>query len=227
MTDSSIPQNAFDPRLAAPEKETSLRDFLRQQTRDSHTSLDRRLASIGNGEMKIDDYYNFILMNLAAYRALETFLSQYMHNTTDLFFVWLRGNRHHLEIDAAAMALPAIETPTFSMPSFGTPEQAGLAYVLEGARAGARFVHRQLQKSEFFVPSTKLSAEFLAGAFDRDHESHSFARLAPDIIGDRASTRALTAALSTFTLFSHALDQALGRRADHVVDTDAPLEICQ
>jgi len=129
-----------------------LRERLRAATSKSHAALDA-VAAAWNLDTP-EGYGAFLLASAVALAPLELALERAGVGT------WLadwprRARRAALARDLAALDLP-IRTPTASptpTPAFG----AGVLYVLEGSRLGARVLARQVRRADPRLPLAYLT----------------------------------------------------------------------
>lgn len=132
--------------------EISLRDHLRAATSESHAALDDKVAAWRL--QTLSGYGAFLTASAAALAPLEVALE------TAGVGAWLpdwpgRARRHAVAADLAGLGLRAPEIDTAVVPSrdFG----AGLLYVLEGSRLGARFLARQVRAADAGLPLAYLT----------------------------------------------------------------------
>ena len=133
--------------------DTSLRDHLRAATAESHAALDATVAAFGLGTPA--GYAAFLTASAVALGPLERGL--------ELAGVgaWLpdwprRARRGGLARDLAMLgkAPPPVREPaSVPSPAFA----AGLLYVLEGSRLGARFLARQVRAAGAGLPLAYLT----------------------------------------------------------------------
>ncbi|MBP0616778.1 biliverdin-producing heme oxygenase [Jiella mangrovi] len=208
------------PRIRRTIGSDDLRTFLRARTADGHARLDGRLGAVASAPTA-DDHHRFILMNLVAYRALSRFVSSRSHGETGPVAAMTKAGLDRLENDARSMGIDCDGQLGFDLPSYQTPEAAGLAYVLEGSKLGAKVIHRRLVKAGLLAPETGISAVFLASAFeptdrapaDRPGPMPIFAALASQVEDeDGPRGRAVNAAIATFALFERSLDHVVATR---------------
>lgn len=183
-----------------------LRAFLRVHTAERHARLDARFADFA-GPRTVESYRRFIAMNLLAHRELSAFFATIHDVAATGLKTSIATNLRHLEADRATMDLDCPRDCSFSLFPCETSEVAGLAYVLDGSRLGARFIYRRLEKAGVLGPQDgEVSTRFLRSAFDRDATSpEGF-----DISGaedPEVKERSLAAALATFALFERCLDR--------------------
>lgn len=148
---SPLPRDGFDP-AGGNLSESSLRDRLRAATSESHAALDAQVAA-----WRIETtvgYGAFLSASALAIAPLERALER--AGVAEWLPDWPgRVRRTVLAKDLAALGL---ETPPFAtalVPSqdFG----AGLLYVLEGSRLGARVLARQVSASGHDLPLAYLT----------------------------------------------------------------------
>lgn len=132
--------------------DSSLRDHLRAATAESHASLDAVVAGwrietpIGYGAFLSASAAALIPLELALERAgVEAWLTDWPQ----------RARRAALTADLAALALPAPVFEPADVPS--RDFAAGLLYVLEGSRLGARFLARQVRAADAGLPLAYLT----------------------------------------------------------------------
>lgn len=120
--------------------EISLRDHLRATTSESHAALDAKVAAL---RLRTPSGYGaFLTASVAALAPLEVALEQ--AGVVDWLPDWpSRARRGALAADLAALRLgaPSFEAARVPSRDFG----AGLLYVLEGSRLGARFLSREVR----------------------------------------------------------------------------------
>lgn len=120
----------------APSPDLSLRTRLRQETRANHEALDRLFDGL-----TIDDsalYRRFIRMNHAAHAAIEPRLA-----TSPIAPTWSRSAGPRLaglQADMQALELQPLEGPDLHLDFADPASAAGIAYVLEGSRLGAKMI---------------------------------------------------------------------------------------
>ena len=119
---------------------SELRAHLRAATRDVHGDLDRRFAAIL--DPAADSLYRaFLRMNAACHGVLEAWLAARLPRPVAGLRRPLTGA---LEADMAALALEPVPVaepwPPFAPSRRGLPEAAGVLYVVDGSRLGARMI---------------------------------------------------------------------------------------
>ncbi len=133
---------------------TALRDHLREQTAQAHQRLDDFVASMRPFEVD------------AGYRAyLTAMLGAHRHygEVLDRASTWahLPPTSHSLRSDLLADLGDGLSPPSkplpFPKPGEGLEETWASAYVIEGSAVGARFIIKQVQKSNLSHGSTFLS----------------------------------------------------------------------
>jgi len=146
------------PRVAGSDayggnlSEISLRDRLRAATTDSHAALDATVS--GWRLQSATGYGAFLSASAAALAPLEQALER--AGVAEWLPDWpTRARRAALAEDLAALGLsgPAFAPAEVSSPAFG----AGLLYVLEGSRLGARFLSRQVRAADAGLPLAYLT----------------------------------------------------------------------
>ncbi|MFN0262979.1 biliverdin-producing heme oxygenase [Tepidamorphus sp. 3E244] len=132
---------------------SGLRERLRKQTRGLHDLLDSRFD--GAFAADLERYTGFLLMNARVLPVLEARLAQdEEYRTLD---DWKeRFRTRALERDLTGLGVEMPETTPFPhQPMRGAG--AGIAYVLEGSRVGARAIAKRLSESGLdFVPTAFL-----------------------------------------------------------------------
>ena len=129
-----------------------LRDRLRAATADSHAALD---AAVSGWRLQTAAGYGaFLSASAAALSPLEHALER--AGVTDWLPDWpARARRTALARDLAVLGLsaPISEPAEVASPAFG----AGVLYVLEGSRLGARFLARQVRAADAGLPLAYLT----------------------------------------------------------------------
>jgi len=132
--------------------DSSLRDRLRAATAESHSALDAQVAT-----WKIETplgYGSFLSASALVIAPLELALER--AGVTEWLPDWpKRVRRNALAHDLAALGLeaPPLATAVAPSPDFA----AGLLYVLEGSRLGARFLARQVRAAGHGLPLAYLT----------------------------------------------------------------------
>ena len=132
--------------------DTSLRDRLRASTSNDHAALD---AVVSGWRIETPlGYGAFLSASAAALAPLELALER--AGVAGWLPDWpQRSRRVAVTRDLAALGL---EVPPFRAASVPSPEfGAGLLYVLEGSRLGARFLARQVQAGGAGLPLAYLT----------------------------------------------------------------------
>ena len=190
----------------------ALRQFLRAHTAEVHERLDARFGDFA-GPQTVPSYQRFIRMNLLAHHGLAAFfevvgVAETVPDAAEATLIQsIESSLNHLEDDCAAMQLNCPPTRGFALAPCEISELAGLAYVLDGSRLGARFIYRRLEKSGLVgEDESEVSSRYLRSTFEeKDRAPGAFdiiSRMEDAVVEERA----LTAALSTFTLFERSLD---------------------
>lgn len=132
--------------------EISLRDRLRAATSEDHAALDAVVAG-WRIETPIG-YGAFLNASYAALAPLELALEQ--AGVAEQLPDWSqRARRAALAADLAELGL---EAPSFEPAEVSSPEAvAGLLYVLEGSRLGAKFLARQVRAAGAGLPLAYLT----------------------------------------------------------------------
>jgi len=132
--------------------DTSLRDRLRVATTDNHAALD---AAVSGWRLQTASGYGaFLSASAAALSPLEHALERAGVGS------WLpdwparaRGAALAQDLAALGLSAPTSEPADVASPAFG----AGLLYVLEGSRLGARFLARQVRAADTDLPLAYLT----------------------------------------------------------------------
>ncbi|TFF21994.1 hypothetical protein E3C22_15200 [Jiella endophytica] len=213
MNEISVFTTNGDAKTRGGPAADGLRSYLRSRTAKAHAQLDARFASIA-ARPEASDYHRFVLMNLTAYRGLSAFLAAQSIETAPDLKTSVDADLQRLETDAAAMGLDGTATADFVLAPYGPTEAAGVTYVLDGSKLGARFIHRRLEMAGMIAPRSGISTEFLGAAFDAPAMGTSSDALAA-VAG--AYESAAEAALATFALFERSLDRVVAaRREEHL-----------
>lgn len=149
---SDIGHKAGSPTGGESLTENSLRDRLRAATSQDHAALD---ATVVGWRIETPlGYGAFLSASAAALAPLELALER--GGVADWLPDWSkRTRRATLDRDLAALGL---EAPPFRIAAVPSPEfGAGLLYVLEGSRLGARFLARQVQAGGAGLPLSYLT----------------------------------------------------------------------
>ena len=206
MSETSALDTIPDARgeaFAAP----PLRGFLRAETAADHDRLDARFAGMFDGG-DAATYHRFIRMNHACHAALEPGLAE------RAAAVGLDANRAGrgllpaLEADMRAMRLAALDLRA-PMPA-GAAEVAGLTYVLDGSRLGARYLYRDIRSRGLSQVWATQSYAYLRAASERDPFRERMAALSEALPHPGDRERARKAARLAFALFEAALDMIEG-----------------
>lgn len=132
--------------------ETSLRDQLRASTSESHAALD---ATVAGWRIETPGGYGaFLGASYTALAPLELALED--TGVAEQLPDWpRRARRSALAADLAELGLdaPGFEPADVPSPDFG----AGLLYVLEGSRLGAKFLARQVRAAGAGLPLAYLT----------------------------------------------------------------------
>lgn len=192
----------------------SLRFRLRADTRSQHEALDRSFAAL-LPIPEIAAYHHFLRMNHAAHGGVEAWLET--TPLTQWLPEWPEWSRlSDLEEDLEVMGLTPVAMTPFALDEGGLPEAVGVAYVLEGSRLGAVFIHRAFEKVGASARLPGASFRYLA----RSGEDKRFSRLAArmdDLAFTQAETeRCVGAARFAFDYFLKARDDAASS-ADRVM----------
>lgn len=157
--DVSVTQGRFAPCTSSGRRllgvslsDNSLRGRLRAATTESHAMLD---ATVGGWRIETASGYGaFLSASAAALTPLELALER--AGVADWLPDWAhRTRRADLARDLAVMRLATPAPAPASVPDrdFG----AGLLYVLEGSRLGARFLARQVRAADAGLPLAYLT----------------------------------------------------------------------
>lgn len=203
MTDAalaSLLDGPSDGRSSTP----SLRQFLRSGTTDRHAALDRFFEGMTEASGP-GLYQRFIAMNHAAHAALEPLLDG--HAGLD---ATIGSNSRTILLPALAwdmrqMGLRPAATIPFPVHPVGLPEAAGIAYVLDGSRLGARFIHRDFLARGLARKWPGISTAYLEAAALTDGFRDRMIDLSATIRGAPHRDHALAAANAAFALFEAAI----------------------
>ncbi len=150
-------------------------------------------------------YQRFIAMNQAAHSALEPLLDGHAGlNATigsNSRTILLRA----LASDMRQMGLRPVATIPFPVHPVGLPEAAGITYVLDGSRLGARFIHRDFLARGLATQWPGISTAYLEAAALADGFRDRMIDLSAAIRGAPQRARALAAANAAFALFEAAI----------------------
>lgn len=129
---------------AQPSKTESLRFFLRSATFEHHQRLDAHFSRLDLS--KLADYRIFLGVSAAALLPLEDLLES--TNIFSLFPDWPRRKRGaSLRADCMALSVDISPLALFRS-NLSESETAGMLYVLEGSRLGAKLLLRQLHHAQ-------------------------------------------------------------------------------
>jgi heme oxygenase len=137
----------------------TLRDRLREATRDEHRRLETLLALERPG-LPLASYQQYLRLSHAFYAALEPRLAGARELAATGLDMARRTKRHWLAADLGYFGLaPAAPAPGARLPSQG--HLLGCAYVLEGATLGGQVLQRTLSPRLGIAPGR--GATFLEG----------------------------------------------------------------
>jgi len=203
MTDAALASpldGPSDGRSSAP----SLRQLLRSGTTDRHAALDRIFEGMteapGPGL-----YQRFIAMNYAAHSALEPLLDGHVELDATIGSNSRTILLSALASDMRQMGLHPAATIPFPVRPVGLPEAAGIAYVLDGSRLGARFIHRDFLARGLARRWPGISTAYLEAAARADGFRDRMNDLSVAIYAAPHRARALAAANAAFALFEAAI----------------------
>ncbi|MES2907374.1 MAG: biliverdin-producing heme oxygenase [Pseudomonadota bacterium] len=121
----------------------SLRFFLRDNTAGSHRQLDARFSLLDLS--LLEDYRSFLTASAAALIPLEHLLEA--SGVADIFPDWPQRSRRASLIKDCENMSAEISTFDLMRAHFSPDEMAGVVYVLEGSRLGAKLLLKQVQHS--------------------------------------------------------------------------------
>ncbi len=208
--------NTIDTTAIPPGIEsTALRRFLRAHTAEVHGRLDASFGDFSGAEI-VANYHRFVQMNLLAHHGLAAFFevvgaADTVSEAADAALKQsIEFSLTCLEDDCATMALDCPPAHGFDLSPCEISEMAGLAYVLDGSRLGARFIFRRLEKAGLLGDGdVAVSSRYLRSSFD----GHGRGPLAFDVISQEEDSvieeRALKAALAAFDLFERSLHRVV------------------
>jgi len=211
MNDLAPFDSVTGPSLRTIPRDVSLRSLLRAHTAEQHAVLDAHFSGFAEGPT-LDLYHRFVRMNHAAYRALRNAMAQASLGDSAELDRDVSAGLGRLEADMTAMELESARPPRFALERYEAPELAGIAYVLDGSKAGARFIHRKLSRAGILGSGVGRSALFLEAAFAGETKDDREAMLSALDAGEATSTRAAHAAEATFAVFEDALCAVDGRK---------------
>ncbi len=150
-------------------------------------------------------YQRFIAMNFAAHSVLEPLLDGHAGLDATIGANPRTVLLPALAADMQQMGLrPATPIP-FPVGPVGLPEAAGIAYVLDGSRLGARFIHRDFVARGLARRWPGISSAYLEAAALADSFRDRMIDLSAAIRGAPHRVRALAAANAAFALFEAAI----------------------
>ncbi|KQT87921.1 hypothetical protein ASG48_00160 [Aurantimonas sp. Leaf443] len=183
-----------------PAREAPLRQLLRAGTRAPHEALDARLAGLAAAPTP-HLYLRFLAMNHAAHAGMEPILRASALGDLSGTLTPL------LAEDLSAMGQGELPVPPFKLGEPDAAEAAGLLYVLEGSRLGARYILLELRRSGAAARWPSLSTSYLEAAAARGPETVA-ERIERAAQSEPERRRALDAAVLAFAHFSALLDRA-------------------
>ncbi|HEY9058510.1 MAG TPA: biliverdin-producing heme oxygenase [Aurantimonas sp.] len=203
MTNHAL-AGSLDPPSNEQPTIRSLRQLLRLGTSQQHARLDRFFDGMTEID-RPDLYHRFIQMNHRCHAVLEPLLADHR-----AFAAVAGANRRkdllrELDVDMRRMALSPLEAIAYPLRQIGLPEAAGIAYVLDGSRLGARFIHRDFLARDLAREWPDISTAYLEAAAIADGFREQMVDLSATIVSTRHRARALAAASAAFTLFETAI----------------------
>lgn len=218
MTDFAL-ADPLDPPSGGRPTIRSLRQLLRVGTSEHHARLDRFFDGMTAAD-DADLYHRFIRMNHRCHAVLEPLLADH----PALAAVAGANRRDNLlpalDADMRRMELRPLEAVAFPLRPIGLPEAAGIVYVLDGSRLGARFIHRDFL-ARGLIPTcgdrslspqvgmirqwAGISTAYLEAAALADGFRDRMIDLSAVIRSARHRARALAAASAAFALFEAAI----------------------
>ncbi|HEX2017640.1 MAG TPA: biliverdin-producing heme oxygenase [Aurantimonas sp.] len=184
-----------------------LRALLREGTSIAHQRLDLGFAGMTDAD-DVSQYHRFIRMNHACHARLEPLLERMADQASAPFLARRQSLLPALVADMRSMDLTPVDTGLLPVCRTGLPEAAGLIYVLDGSRLGARFIHRQFIGKDLGSRWPGASSAYLAGASGPDAFGDRMAALSDRVATTTARERALAAAQAAFALFESAYQRA-------------------
>lgn len=189
---SQLPSPAAHDGAGASVDPAALRLELREATAEAHAALDTRFADVAGS---LASYHAFVRMNHACHVALEGWLAPILpagaHGRRPVLVAPLAA-------DMEAMGLEPAPSPEIDLEP-ALPEAAGVLYVLDGSRLGARFIQRALA-ARAQTGDTALSAHYVTEAARPGAVFAALNHVAAKV-GAHEVGRAVSAANATFTLF--------------------------
>lgn len=172
----------------------ALRQILREATAPSHALLDERFASLADGELAA--YHAFVRMNAACHGVLEPWLATVLPAEVR---AKRRDFRCLLEADMAAMSLAPLPAPRFAPNAPAIGAAAGVLYVLDGSRLGARVIARNFVSAQPDAGNA-TPAHYLSGSIDPGPVFAAFDLLAASL-GQAEIESSVDGARASFDMF--------------------------
>jgi len=172
-----------------------LRFKLREATSEAHAALDVHFADLTGTSPGL--YHAFVRMNHACHKALEKWLAPVLPQAAHALRPKLVD---HLAADMAEMKLGPLGEPDIAIARRGVPEAAGVIYVLDGSRLGARAISRSLKAARPALGGETLSTRYVTAAAQPGPVFAALNHLAADL-HVRDIERSIAAAIATFELF--------------------------
>ncbi|NDV86138.1 hypothetical protein GTW51_05420 [Aurantimonas aggregata] len=182
---------------------TTLRAVLREATETPHRRLDRHFADM-TGACDAGGYHRFIRMNHACHAAIEPVLAGIGQRLDDRLITRREPLLVSLAEDMRAMDLDPVLAEPLILDRPDLPEAAGLIYVLDGSRLGARFIHREFIAKDLARRWPGISTAYLASAAGPDAFGDRMAALSDRVVSQTARRRAIAAAQAAFAVFEAA-----------------------
>ncbi|MBB4002799.1 biliverdin-producing heme oxygenase [Aurantimonas endophytica] len=192
-----------NPGLASARAGAPLRALLRHATETPHQRLDSHFARMTEAP-DASDYHRFIRMSHACHMAIEPVLAQMAQRLDDPLLARRQSLLPMLSQDMRAMGLAPVLMEPLALNRPDLPEAAGLIYVLDGSRLGARFIHREFITKDLTRRWPGITTAYLAGASGPDAFGERMTALSGRVISETARQRALAAAQTAFALFEAA-----------------------
>ena len=188
-----------------------MRALLREGTAARHQRLDVSFEGMTDAD-DARQFHRFIRMNHACHACLEPLVEALADRLGAPFLAERKPLLGALASDMQSMGLAPVDAGSFSLDAADLPGAAGLIYVLDGSRLGARFIHREFIRKDLARRWPGASAAYLVGASGSDAFGDRMAALSDRVESQKARDRALAAAQAAFALFE-AAHEATARHA--------------
>lgn len=190
-------------RAGPPPGGPSLRALLREGTATRHQRLDVSFAGMTDAD-DARQYHRFIRMNHACHACLEPLVATLADRLGEPTLAERQPLLNALASDMQSMGLAPVDAGRLGVDATDLPAAAGLVYVLDGSRLGARFIHREFIQKDLARRWPGISAAYLAAASGADAFGDRMAGLSDRVESQRARDRAIATAQAAFALFEAA-----------------------